>query len=222
MENDFEDQWDLNARLPQDWRKHGGTSKIWHASGPRGKKQRLHWRLNQIYLLVLEHLLWRNGFSGQEVPFCYTLLWQRFKMTFTSTSADASWTESKSNFGDVRLWYTHTHICYREFFFCLLLINWHFIKPRTVSKNRKFQLKQIKNIRSTQTTGTALGHVFSTPILVTVFTSLESCLLLFKMLLLIGHPYLNHFSPLSKTISPSFKPEHVTSQQNLPPSQLLV
>ena len=117
--------------------------------------------------------------------------------------------------------HTHTHICYREFFFCLLLINWHFIKPRTVSKNHKFQLKQIKNTRSTQTTGTALGHVFSTPILVTVFTSLESCLL-FKMLLLIGHPYLNHFSPLSKTISPSFKPEHVTSQQNLPPSQLLV
>ena len=38
-----------------------GTHKVVCASGPRGKEQRPHRRLNQTYLLVLEGLLQRQG-----------------------------------------------------------------------------------------------------------------------------------------------------------------
>ena len=38
-----------------------GTHKVVCASGPRGKEQRSHRRLNQTYLLVLEGLLQRQG-----------------------------------------------------------------------------------------------------------------------------------------------------------------
>ena len=100
-----------------------------------------HWGLNQTCLPVLEGLL--EGLLGNETPFCCTQLWQRSKTTFTSPSADAPWTEIKSNFGDVCFCDTHTYTyVIGVFFFCLFLINWHFIKPRTVSKNCKFQLKQ--------------------------------------------------------------------------------
>ena len=40
-----------------------GTHKLVCASGPRGKEQWPHRRLNQIYLLVLEGLLQRQGMS---------------------------------------------------------------------------------------------------------------------------------------------------------------
>ena len=66
-ESDLEGQWDLITRLPQAWGKQTpvleGTNKTLYTPRLRGKR-RTHRRLNQIYLLVLEGLLWRHGLAG--------------------------------------------------------------------------------------------------------------------------------------------------------------
>ena len=64
-ESGFEGQWGLIAGIPQDWGKqklHSWRAHSWSsAHKDPGKKQWLHKRLGQTYLLVLEGLLQRWG-----------------------------------------------------------------------------------------------------------------------------------------------------------------
>ena len=92
-EYNFQGQWDLitgetEAPLLE------GTNKNTCASTPRGKEQWLHRILNQMYLLVLEGLLWRkvstvacyrDRYTGSSSPEWCSLVWALLDIAINST-----------------------------------------------------------------------------------------------------------------------------------------
>ena len=90
-----------------------GTHKVVCASGPRGKEQWPHRRLNQTYLLVLEGLLQRRGVSlahcgdkdtGSRSSGKYSLVWALLKTTISPTK----------ELGSLQCWVASGHTTNKE------------------------------------------------------------------------------------------------------------